>query len=89
MHAEILLKVINAFFGPVVTAANRAMGELGMTGNVIGRLEDTADPQQALELQNQQIEQTVAEGAEAIGLVPFGDGNVAAIDAPSRRGSTW
>ncbi|WP_437817485.1 substrate-binding domain-containing protein [Sorangium sp. So ce1078] len=86
MHAEILLKVVTGFFAPVATAANRAMGELGMTGNVVGRLEETGDQQEAVELQNQQIEQTVAGGAEAIGLAPFGDGNASAIDAAVAKG---
>ncbi|AUX45459.1 sugar ABC transporter [Sorangium cellulosum] len=86
MHAEIVLKVVTGFFAPVATAANRAMGELGMTGNVVGSLEEPGDQQEAVDLQNKQIEQTVAGGAEAIGLAPFGDGNGPAIDAAVAKG---
>ncbi|WP_437670639.1 substrate-binding domain-containing protein [Sorangium sp. So ce131] len=86
MHAEILLKIVNGFFAPVTTAANRAMGELGITGNVVGRLEEPGDQEEAVRLQNEQIEQTVAGGAEAIGLAPFGDGNASAIDAAVAKG---
>ncbi|HTN90253.1 MAG TPA: substrate-binding domain-containing protein [Sorangium sp.] len=86
MHAEILLKIISGFFAPVATAANRAMGELRMTGNVVGSLEEPGDQQQAVELQNDQLEQTVAEGAEAIGVAPFGEGNASGIDAAVKHG---
>ncbi|XXY45811.1 substrate-binding domain-containing protein [Sorangium sp. So ce269] len=86
MHAEILLKVVSGFFAPVATAANRAMGELRMTGNVVGRLEEPGDQEIAVELQNDQIAQTLAGGAEAIGIAPFGEGNASGIDAAVAQG---
>ncbi|WP_437756941.1 substrate-binding domain-containing protein [Sorangium sp. So ce1389] len=86
MHAEILLKVVSGFFAPVATAANRAMGELRMTGNVVGRLEEPGDQEKAVELQNDQIAQTLAGGAEAIGIAPFGEGNASGIDAAVEQG---
>ncbi|WP_437653603.1 substrate-binding domain-containing protein [Sorangium sp. So ce1182] len=86
MHAEVLLKIVSGFFAPVATAANRAMGELRMTGNVAGRLEEPGDQEKAVELQNDQIEQTLAGGVEAIGIAPFGEGNASGIDAAVARG---
>ncbi|XXT20927.1 substrate-binding domain-containing protein [Sorangium sp. So ce429] len=86
MHAEILLKVVSGFFAPVATAANRAMGELRMTGNVVGRLEEPGDQEIAVKLQNEQIKETVAGGAEAIGIAPFGEGNASGIDAAVEQG---
>ncbi|WP_437733582.1 substrate-binding domain-containing protein [Sorangium sp. So ce1335] len=86
MPMAILLKTLYRFFAPIATGANRAMGELGVTGNVVGPLEQADDQQRKMELQNQQIEQTVAEGAEGIGISPFGDANVAAIDEAVAKG---
>ncbi|MGK3990071.1 substrate-binding domain-containing protein [Sorangium sp. So ce136] len=86
MHAEILLKIISGFFAPVATAANRAMGELRMTGNVIGSLEEPGDQEEAVAIQNDQIAQMVAGGAKAIGLAPFGEGNGSGIDAAVAQG---
>ncbi|WP_437678667.1 substrate-binding domain-containing protein [Sorangium sp. So ce131] len=80
MQMGILLKTVSAFFAPVATGANRAMGELGVTGDVIGPPDQTGDQQKKMELQNRQIEQTVMEGAEGIGISPFGDANAALID---------
>ncbi|WP_437509195.1 substrate-binding domain-containing protein [Sorangium sp. So ce1099] len=86
MHTEVLLKILSGFFAPVATAANRAMGELRMTGNVVGRLEEPGDQEKAVALQNEQIAQTVAGGAEAIGIAPFGEGNASGIDAAVEQG---
>ncbi|WP_437480182.1 substrate-binding domain-containing protein [Sorangium sp. So ce1014] len=80
MQMTVLLKSVSRFFAPVATGANRALGELGVKGNVVGPLEQTGEPGKGLEFQNEQIAQAVAEGAEGIGISPFGDGNLAAID---------
>jgi ribose transport system substrate-binding protein len=86
MQMTVILKSLAYFFAPVATGANRAVGELGVTGNVVGSFADTNDQQKKMELQSQQIEQTVTEGAEGLGIAPFGDGNVAAIDEAVAKG---
>ncbi|WP_437960565.1 substrate-binding domain-containing protein [Sorangium sp. So ce119] len=74
MQMAILLKEIGGFFTPITTGANRAMGELGVTGNVLG-----AGGQGAV-AQAEQIGQAVAGGAEGIGVSPFGEATAAGID---------
>ncbi|AUX20715.1 uncharacterized protein SOCEGT47_011880 [Sorangium cellulosum] len=86
MHMTVLLKTLTTFFAPIATGAHRAMGEIGVTGNVVGAFEQTGDQQKAMELQNQQIEQAVADGAEGIGISPFGDATVAVIDEAVAKG---
>ncbi|WP_437757658.1 substrate-binding domain-containing protein [Sorangium sp. So ce1389] len=86
MQMTVMLKTISAFFAPVATGANRAMGELGVTGNVIGHPDNTAEQQVKMRLQNEQIEKAVADGAEGIGISPFGDANAAAVDAAIANG---
>ncbi|WP_437967457.1 substrate-binding domain-containing protein [Sorangium sp. So ce260] len=90
VQLTVLLKSLDAFFAPIATGANRAMGELGVaervTGNVLGPADASADHVKSMELQSQQIEQAVADGAEGISLTPFGEGNVAAIDEAVANG---
>ncbi|WP_437735529.1 substrate-binding domain-containing protein [Sorangium sp. So ce1335] len=86
MQMTVLLKALGGFFAPITTGANRAMGELGVTGNVVGPPFQMGDQQEKMALQNQQIEQTVADGAEGIGISPFGDANAAAIDEAVAKG---
>ncbi|XXX78944.1 substrate-binding domain-containing protein [Sorangium sp. So ce134] len=80
MQMAILLKALGGFFTPITTGANRAMGELGVTGNVVGPSGTGADQQQRAEAQNDQIGQAVTDGAEGIGVSPFGDAVAAGID---------
>ncbi|HTN86281.1 MAG TPA: substrate-binding domain-containing protein [Sorangium sp.] len=90
MQMAVLLKSLNDFFAPVATGANRAMGELGVsgrvTGNVLGSTNASADQEQLMKLQTEQIEQRVAEGAEGIAVTPFGEGNAAALDKAIAKG---
>ncbi|WP_437838293.1 sugar ABC transporter substrate-binding protein [Sorangium sp. So ce1153] len=90
MQMAVLLKSLNDFFAPVATGANRAMGELGVsgrvTGNVLGSTNTSGDQEQLMELQTEQIEETVAEGAEGIAVTPFGEGNAAALDKAIAKG---
>lgn len=81
MQMAILLKEIGGFFTPISTGANRAMGELGVTGNVVGFSGQGFNQQERAEAQGEQIGQAVAEGAEGIGVSPFGDAIAAGIDA--------
>ncbi|WP_437475773.1 substrate-binding domain-containing protein [Sorangium sp. So ce1014] len=80
MQMAILLKSLGGFFTPVTTGANRAMGELGVTGNVVGPSGQGSDQQQRAEAQVEQIGQAVADGAEGIGVSPFGDAIAAGIE---------
>ncbi|KYF47532.1 sugar ABC transporter [Sorangium cellulosum] len=86
----VLLKSLTGFFAPIATGANRAMGELGVsgraTGNVLGSADASADQGQSTELQSRQIAQMVAEGAEGIAITPFGEGNAAALDEAASKG---
>ncbi|WP_437512584.1 sugar ABC transporter substrate-binding protein [Sorangium sp. So ce1099] len=90
MQISVLLKSLNDFFAPIATGANRAMGELGVsgraTGNVLGSTSTSADQEQLMALQTEQIEQTVADGAEGIAITPFGEGNAAALDEAIAKG---
>ncbi|WP_437930072.1 substrate-binding domain-containing protein [Sorangium sp. So ce291] len=90
MQIAVLLKSLNDFFAPVATGANRAMGELGVsgrvTGNVLGSTNASADQEQLMELQTEQIKQVVEEGAEGIAVTPFGEGNAAALDKAIAKG---
>ncbi|WP_438003765.1 substrate-binding domain-containing protein [Sorangium sp. So ce321] len=86
MQTAVLLKAVTGFFAPMAKGAIRAMGELDVTGNVLGSLEPTGDQQLDMEIQNQQLEQVLLDGAEAIGITPFGDANAAAIDAAVAKG---
>ncbi|WP_437734915.1 substrate-binding domain-containing protein [Sorangium sp. So ce1335] len=85
MQMVILLKELSGFFAPVASAANRAMGELGVTGNVIGPSAQAEGPT-SQDLQNQQILQAVEDGAEGIGVSPFDISNTAAIDEAAAQG---
>ncbi|WP_438003751.1 substrate-binding domain-containing protein [Sorangium sp. So ce321] len=87
MQMSMLLKTLEGFFAPIAMGANRAMGELGVTGIVVGSAGPTNDQAAKLEYQNGQIEQAVMEGAEAIGISPFGDGNTAAVDEAIAKGA--
>ncbi|MGK3962873.1 substrate-binding domain-containing protein [Sorangium sp. So ce118] len=80
MQMVILLKNLDTFFEPIATGASRAMGELEVTGNVLGPTDQSGDPTTSQDLQNQQIEQAIAGGAEGIGISPYGDINAAAVD---------
>ncbi|WP_437877441.1 substrate-binding domain-containing protein [Sorangium sp. So ce513] len=80
MQMAILLKDLGGFFLPISTGANRAMGELGVTGNVLGPSGQGFDQQQRAEAQAEQIGQAVVDGAEGIGVSPFGDAIAAGID---------
>ncbi|XXT22663.1 substrate-binding domain-containing protein [Sorangium sp. So ce429] len=90
MQISVLLKSLNDFFAPIATGANRAMGELGVsgrvTGNVLGSTNASADQEQLMKLQTQQIKQTVEEGAEGIAISPFGEDNVDALDEAIAKG---
>ncbi|WP_437581630.1 substrate-binding domain-containing protein [Sorangium sp. So ce887] len=90
MQISVLLKSLSGFFAPIATGANRAMGELGVsgraTGNVLGSTNASPDQEQSMELQTEQIKQTVEDGAEGIAITPFGEGNVAALDEAIAKG---
>lgn len=79
MQMTILLKQLSGFFAPIATGANRAMSELGVTGNVLG-LVSTTDGSDATPAQREQIVQAVNDGAEGIGISPQSDANAPAID---------
>ncbi|WP_434045041.1 MULTISPECIES: substrate-binding domain-containing protein [Sorangium] len=80
MQMAVLLKEADGFWSPVVRAANQAMGELDVTGSVLGPIESKGDEEEKVEFQNQQIKQAVADGAEGIGIAPFGNTQTAAVD---------
>ncbi|WP_438025866.1 sugar ABC transporter substrate-binding protein [Sorangium sp. So ce233] len=90
MRLAVLLKSLNGFFAPIATGANRAMGELGVsgraTGNVLGSTDASASQEESTELQTQQIRQTVEDGAEGIAITPFGEGNEAALEEAIANG---
>ncbi|XXY50921.1 substrate-binding domain-containing protein [Sorangium sp. So ce269] len=86
MQMAILLKDATGFWAPVVTAANRAMGELGVPGNVLGSVAESGDIGESEELQTQQIRQAVADGAQGIGIAPFGDAQAEALDEAMAKG---
>ncbi|KYF77739.1 sugar ABC transporter [Sorangium cellulosum] len=86
MQMAIVLKDADGFWAPVVTAANRALGDLGVIGNVIGPVAQSSDSDESEALQNDQIAQVVADGAEGIGLAPFNDIQTAAVDAAVAEG---
>ncbi|WP_437806015.1 sugar ABC transporter substrate-binding protein [Sorangium sp. So ce1078] len=86
MQMTVLLKAVTGFFAPIAKGAIRAMGELDATGNVIGSPVPPGDLQRDMELQTRQIEQVLMDGAEAIGITPFGEANAAAIDDAVAKG---
>ncbi|WP_437676920.1 sugar ABC transporter substrate-binding protein [Sorangium sp. So ce131] len=86
MQMTVLLKAVTGFFQPIAKGAIRAMGELDVTGNVLGSPEPPGDQSRDMELQNGQIEQLLMHGDEAIGITPFGDANAAAVDDAVAKG---
>ncbi|WP_437962531.1 substrate-binding domain-containing protein (plasmid) [Sorangium sp. So ce119] len=86
MQMAIVLKDATGFWAPVVTAANRALGDLGVIGNVIGPISQSGDSDEDEALQNDQIAQVVADGAEGLGLAPFNDIQTDAVDAAVAEG---
>ncbi|MGK4006998.1 substrate-binding domain-containing protein [Sorangium sp. So ce1036] len=88
MQMAVLLKELYGFFEPIATGANRAMGELEVTGNVLGLNNRSGDVLESRKMQNQQIEQMVADGAEAIGVSPVSedDAAVAVINEAVAKG---
>ncbi|WP_437834289.1 substrate-binding domain-containing protein [Sorangium sp. So ce1153] len=80
MQMAVLLRNATGFWAPIVAAANRAMGELDVTGSVIGPVAPSEDGSESEDLQNLQIQQAVADGAEGIGLAPISDVQTAAVD---------
>ncbi|WP_438001629.1 substrate-binding domain-containing protein [Sorangium sp. So ce185] len=87
MQMVVLLKNLSDFFEPIAVGANRAIGELEAIGNVLGPTDQPDDdPTTTQDLQNQQIQQAVADRAKGIGVSPFGDVNKAAIDEAAAAG---
>ncbi|MGK3959385.1 substrate-binding domain-containing protein [Sorangium sp. So ce118] len=86
MQMVVLLKNLGSFFTPIATGASRAMGELGVTGNVLGPTDQSDDPISTQDLQNQQMAEATANGAKGIGVSPINDVNAAAIDEASANG---
>ncbi|AUX20681.1 sugar ABC transporter [Sorangium cellulosum] len=88
MQMTVLLKELDGFFEPIATGAHRAMGELEVTGNVLGLNNRSGDVLESRKIQNQQIEQMVADGAEAIGVSPVSedDAAVAVINEAVAKG---
>ncbi|WP_437563337.1 substrate-binding domain-containing protein [Sorangium sp. So ce542] len=87
MQMVVLTKNLSDFFEPISVGANRAIGELEAIGNVLGPTDQSSDdPTTTQDLQNQQIEQAVADRAKGIGVSPFGDSNKAAIDKAADAG---
>ncbi|WP_437954718.1 substrate-binding domain-containing protein [Sorangium sp. So ce119] len=87
MQMVVLLKNLTGFFAPIATGANRAMGELEVTGNVLGPTAQSTDTTTSQEIQNQQIKQAVVDGAEGIGISPYDDTNAAAMDEAVAEGA--
>ncbi len=77
MQMTIVLKDTNGFWESIMTAVNRAMGELGVTGNVLGGYKLP---------QHEQIEDAIANGAQGIGIAPFDDTIAPAIDEAVAKG---
>ncbi|WP_437821196.1 substrate-binding domain-containing protein [Sorangium sp. So ce1078] len=90
MQIAVLLKSLDGFFAPIATGANRAMGELGVsgraTGNVLGPYSTETELEELTKFQTQHIERSVAEGAEGIVITPVGEGNAAALDKAIAKG---
>ncbi|WP_437735525.1 sugar ABC transporter substrate-binding protein [Sorangium sp. So ce1335] len=86
MQMSVVLKNATGFWAPVVTAANRAMGDLGVTGNVIGPITQVSNGAEDEALQNEQIAQVVADGAEGLGLAPFNDLQTNAVNEAVAKG---
>ncbi|WP_437615705.1 substrate-binding domain-containing protein [Sorangium sp. So ce834] len=87
MQMVVLLKNLSDFFEPISVGANRAIGELEAIGNVLGPTDQSDDdPTTTQDLQNQQIQQAVADGAKGIGVSPFGDVNKATINEAADAG---
>ncbi|WP_437939069.1 substrate-binding domain-containing protein [Sorangium sp. So ce341] len=86
MRMAVVLKNAAGFWGPVVTAATRAMAELGVVGSVIGPIALSEDGPKPEEVQNEQIAQAVEDGVEGMGLAPFGDLQTTAVDEAVARG---
>ncbi|WP_437735116.1 substrate-binding domain-containing protein [Sorangium sp. So ce1335] len=86
MQMAVLLRGATGFWEPVVKAASRAMGELDVTGSVVGPVTSSEDGAAPDALQNQQIAQAVADGAEGIGLAPISDIQAAAIEEAVAEG---
>ncbi|WP_437515419.1 substrate-binding domain-containing protein [Sorangium sp. So ce1099] len=77
MQITVLLKDNSGFWESIMTAASRAMGELGITGNVIGGYKVS---------QGEQIEDAVANGVQGIGIAALDDTVVSAIDEAAASG---
>ncbi|WP_437970008.1 substrate-binding domain-containing protein [Sorangium sp. So ce260] len=86
MQMVVLLKNLTPFFASIATGASRAMGELEVTGNVLGPTDQSSDTTTSQDIQNQQIRQAVADGVEGIGIAPYGDINGAAMDEAVAEG---
>ncbi|WP_437659108.1 sugar ABC transporter substrate-binding protein [Sorangium sp. So ce1182] len=86
MQMALVLKSAAGFWTSVITAANRAMGELEVTGTVIGPLVPQDDVEVAEQLLNEQIEQTVSDGAEGLGIAPLNDDQAAVVDEAIAKG---
>ncbi|WP_437320929.1 substrate-binding domain-containing protein [Sorangium sp. So ce385] len=87
MQMVVLTKNLSDFFEPIAVGANRAIGELEAIGNVLGPTDQSPDdPTTTQDLQNQQIDQAVADEAKGIGVSPFGEENRASIDKAADAG---
>ncbi|XYI01651.1 substrate-binding domain-containing protein [Sorangium sp. So ce1128] len=86
MQMVVLLKNLTPFFASIATGASRAMGELEVTGNVLGPTDQSSDMTTSQDIQNKQIKQAVADGVEGIGIAPYGEMNGAAIDKAVAKG---
>ncbi|WP_437780957.1 sugar ABC transporter substrate-binding protein [Sorangium sp. So ce1097] len=86
MQIAVLLKEADGFWATVLRAVNRAMGELDVTGSVVGPIAPASDDEDSVELQNLQIAQVVADGAEGLGVAPFSNVQATAVDEAIAKG---
>jgi ribose transport system substrate-binding protein len=85
MQLGVVLKDLKPYFQPVVTGANRAISELKAVGGVVAPADNTdADAAKADEIG--MIGNYVAGGYDGIGVAPFDETTVPAIDAAADEG---
>jgi ribose transport system substrate-binding protein len=79
MQLNVILKSLSDYWQPVTAGANRAIGELAVTGGVAAPNEDTG--QIAIDDQNAMIKEAREQGSKGFGVAPFEKPVAEQIDA--------
>lgn len=85
LQLGVVLKSLTGYWEPVKLGANRAFGELGVSGVVVAPAEETEEAARARQLE--MLEEREGEGYQGLGLAPLADNVQDQIDSLEASGT--